>query len=419
MHAELRYAVATLALAATPLAAADLTMFHSWSNESEIKALNVFVDALKAQGHTVSELAVPHEQSEAGGPIVALVIAGTPPNIYLTGNADIFRDIRDRGLGQTVGEVFDEVGATENFPPAVREAVKIDGEVRKIPSGIHIDGMLYYNMHVAEEAGVDPTSWTSIDAMFADMEKVKAAGFNFMGMGGNTFQAGYLTHALVAAVAGPEIYQRFYALGAEGKPDVTVLDEPALKEAIATFRRITDQADEGWVNRQWNETTNTVISGQTLMHYHGDWMKGQWKANEKVLGEDFNCIILPGTKALAVTVDGMGILGGDTVSEEQLAAELEMASIVVDPVRNAEFASLKGSTPVRLDAPTDKLDACNKLVLDSLQKENFWVLNPFYISDSDWINSVWNTMFTFQGDPSMTTDDAIAMLRDEYDAIFD
>jgi hypothetical protein len=115
--------------------AADLTIFHSWSNESEIAALNVFVDELKSRGHSITELAVPHEQSCAGGPIVSLVIAGTPPNIFLTGNADIYRDIRNRGLGQTVGERFDEIGATPNFAPPVREAIKVDGEVRKIPTG--------------------------------------------------------------------------------------------------------------------------------------------------------------------------------------------------------------------------------------------------------------------------------------------
>lgn len=415
---HLRHTAAALALVATPLSAADLTMFHSWSNESEIAALNVFVDELKSRGHTIRELAVPHEQSEAGGPIVALVIAGTPPNIFLTGNADIYRDIRDRGLGQTVGEHFDEIGATENFPPAVQEAIKIDGEVRKIPSGIHIDGMIYYNVEVAEAAGVDPTAWTSIDDMFEDRQKVEDAGYNFMAMGGNTFQAGYLFHALVAAVGGPEVYEKLYRVDADGAPDPSVFEEQGLRDAIETFRRITEQADEGWVNRQWNESTNTVISGQTLMHLHGDWMKGQWKANDKVLGEDYNCINIPGTKALAVTVDSMGILGGETVSEEQLAAELEMASIVVDPELNAEFAAFKGSTPVRVDAPSDRLDACNRLVLDSLAKEGNWVLNPYYISDGDWIVSIWNTMFTFQGDPGMTTDDVIEMLRDEHDAIF-
>lgn len=94
------------------------------------------------------------------------------------------------------------------------------------------------------------------------------------------------------------------------------------------------------------------------------------------------------------------------------------ASILVDPVNNAEFAFYRGSTPERVDAPADRLDACNKLVLDSLAKDGISVLNPFYISDGDWVNSIWNTMFTFQGDPVMTADDAIAKQQDEYDAIF-
>ena len=392
--------------------ATELQLFHSWSNESEIAALNVFVSEFESRGNKITEMSVPHEQA-GSSPLVSLVIAGTPPNVFLTGQADFYRDLRDRGIGQTVGEHFDEIGATENFPKIVQEAIKVDGEVRKIPSGIHIDGIIYYNMAVAEAAGVDPTSWTSTDEMFADMQKVNDAGYTFMAMGGNTFQAGYLFHALLAGVAGEDIFYRFYT----GTPDVTVFEEQGLRDTIALFRQIVSQTDEGWVNRQWNESTNTVIAGQALMHLHGDWMKGQWKANNKVLGEDYNCINLPGSKALSVTVDAMGILGG--VSEEVLAAELEMASIVVDPVKNAEFAAFKGSTPVRIDAPADKLDACNKLVLDSLQKPGFSVQNPFYHGDTDWINSVWNVMFTFQGDPDMTADDVIEALKEEHAAIFD
>lgn len=46
------------------------------------------------------------------------------------------------------------------------------------------------------------------------------------------------------------------------------------------------------------------------------------------------------------------------------------------------------------------------------------MLNPFHISDSDWINSIWTTMYTFQGDSDMTTDDVVETLRSEYEAIF-
>ena len=154
------------------------------------------------------------------------------------------------------------------------------------------------------------------------------------------------------------------------------------------------------------------------MHIHGDWMKGQWRANGKVLGEDFNCINLPGTKALAVTVDGLGILGAAWTRRAARGGGGIRRQSSSTRRSTPSSRSVKGSTPVRIDAPADKLDACNKLVLESLKKPDFWVLNPYYISDADWINSVWNTMFTFQGDPDMTTDDVIEMLRQEYEAIF-
>ncbi|WEX12165.1 hypothetical protein [Chelativorans sp. AA-79] len=59
-----------------------------------------------------------------------------------------------------------------------------------------------------------------------------------------------------------------------------------------------------------------------------------------------------------------------------MGTEFQMASIAVEPVKNAECASYERSTPVRVDAPEDKLDVCNKLILDSLEKDNFCMLNP-------------------------------------------
>src|SRR6185312_11743802 len=134
------------------------------------------------------------------------------------------------------------------FPETVLKAITIDGDVRKIPTAVHIDGMVYYNKAVAEKAGVDPTKWTSLADMWADEKKVEDAGFTFIAIGGNTFQAGYTFHALLAAVAGPEVYTRFYG-GTDGVPDETVFDEQGLRDTIDLFRKIASQTDEGWVNR--------------------------------------------------------------------------------------------------------------------------------------------------------------------------
>ena len=406
--------VLALTLVGLPMqvAAEELTLFHTWSNESEMAALNTIVDKFVADtGNTVTAASVPHETA-GESPLVSLFVAGTPPNLFIAADSSFFRDLASQGLSHDVGPLFDRIGATEAFPQIVLDAITIDGQVLKIPTAVHIDGMVYYNLAVAKAAGVDPASWTSLDDMWTDQQKVEEAGYTFIAMGGNTFQAGYTFHALLAAVAGPDIYNRFYA----ATPDPTVFDEPKLREAIEVFRRLAAATDAGWVNRAWNDTTNTVIAGTALMQIHGDWMKGQWRANEKEVGVDFGCLNIPGTQALSVTVDSFGVLGG--VDEATIAAEEAFAAIVVDPVVNAQFAFWKGSSPVRLDVPTDQLDACNTLVLDSLGRESFSVLNPSYIGDGDWINSVWNTMFTAQGEPDMTTDAVIEMLRSEHDAIF-
>ncbi|SHF76199.1 glucose/mannose transport system substrate-binding protein [Kaistia soli DSM 19436] len=392
--------------------ATDLTLFHTWSNESEMKALNTIIDKYQADtGNKVQAASVPHETA-GESPLVSLFVAGTPPNLFIAADASFFKDLDAKGQAFDVGPLFEKTGVTKALPETVLQAITIDGKVLKIPTAVHLDGMVYFSEEVAKKAGVDPTKWTSLDDMWADQKKVEDAGFTFIAIGGNSFQAGYTFHALLAAIAGPEIYNRFYA----DTPDKTVFDDPAVRQTIETFRKIAAQADPGWVNRSWNDTTNTVIAGKALMQIHGDWMKGQWRANDKKAGVDFGCLNIPGTKAVSVTVDSFGLLGG--VDATTAKAEEDFASVVVDPKINAEFAFYKGSSPVRLDVPTDKLDVCNTLVLDDLKKPNFSVENPFYIADGDWINSVWNTMFTLQGDPNMSTDDGIKMLKSEYDAIF-
>jgi glucose/mannose transport system substrate-binding protein len=405
-------AVLTIGLAPFATKAVELTLFHTWSNESEMAALNSILKSFEDKtGNTIKSASVPHETA-GESPLVSLVVAGTPPNLFIAAETGFYRDMRDKGLGQEVGTLFDKIGATPAFPETVRKAITVDGQIRKIPTGVHIDGMVYYNKKVAEAAGIDPAKWTSLADMWGDVSKVEKAGYTFVAIGGNTFQAGYTFHALLAAVAGVDVFNRFYA----STPDKTVFDDKGVRDAIELFLKIARQTDAGWVNRAWNDTTNTVISGKALLQIHGDWMKGVWKGAGKKLGEDFGCINIPGTKAVSVTVDSFGILGG--VKPDVLKAEEDFAATVVDPKVNAQFAFYKGSSPVRIDVPTDRLDACNLLVLDDLKKPNFSVENPFYITDTDWVNSVWNVMYAAQSDPKMTTDQVIKNLKDQYAEVF-
>lgn len=390
--------------------ATDLVIYHSWSAPPEIAALNVLKSGLEAKGHAWSDIAIPHDTGSNVN-LMSLITGGQPPNVFMESNPGVYRDIAGMGLGFPLTQWFNEQGIVEKLPAAVAASISVDGEIVKVPQALHIDGMVYYNMEVAEAAGVDPAAWTSVDAMFADFQKIRDAGYAPLAVGSQPFQVGYLTHALVAAIAGPDIYKKLY--GEEVDP--TALDDPAFAKTLETLRLFANEAGPEAQNRPWNETTNEVITGKALMQIHGDWMKGEWLGAGKVAGTDFGCIEIPGAQAVVVTVDAWGLLGG--TAEDVKTAELDFAAEVLDPAGQAKFAAAKGSTPVRLDAPAESLDACSTEVLRILDDPSQQVQNPHNTADADWQDSIWNVVFNFWSDPDMSVEDAIAQMHENYETI--
>jgi glucose/mannose transport system substrate-binding protein len=403
---------AALLMGAAPaVLAQELIVYHGWSTPAEVAALNSLRDALAEKDISWKDLAIPHN-SGVNVSLVNMVTGGNPPNAFVESNPGVYRDLAGIGLSLDLTELYTTTGIADNLAPVVRELSTVDGKFVKVPVALHLDGMVYFSKEVAEKSGVNPENWTSIDEMLADFEKVRAAGFAPAAVGSQAFQVGYLTHAMAAAIAGPDIYNRIYG----PEPDPTAFDTPEFRKVIEVVRAFSKEAGPEAQNRPWNETTNTVITGKALMHIMGDWMKGEWKAAGKEPGVDFGCIPIPGAKAIPVTSDAFGLLGGQ--SEEATQAELTFAATALDPTVSGTFAKFKGATPARLDAPADVLDACNEVVIKLLQVPDGTVQNPFNIIDSDWNQALWNTMFSFWSDPNQTAEDVIETLVDEHDAIF-
>ncbi len=289
---------AALLLSAVPVSAADLVIYHGWSSPAEVAALNILKTGLEAKGNTWTDLAIPHD-SGASVSLVNLITGGNPPNVFMESNPGIYRDLMSQGLSLDLTQWFNDNGILPNLPDSVRKVIEVDGKIVKVPTALHIDGMVYYNLEVAKAAGVDPQAWTSLDAMFADFDKIKAAGYIPLALGGQQWQVGYLLHALTAAVAGPDIYSGIYGTD----PTIETLDSPEFRATLEMLRKFQQNTDEGSINRDWNVTTNMVITGKALMQIHGDWMKGEWRAVGNEAGVDFGCVKIPGAEAIVVTVD--------------------------------------------------------------------------------------------------------------------
>lgn len=391
------------ALAVPGAGATELVVYHNWASPAELAALNVLREALETRGHSWVPLAIPHD-ANGNTDAVQLMDAGAAPNVFLQLQPDIYRTLEIRGKVLHLDEQFAKAGVLAQLPAVVRDAITIDGAIVKVPATIHADAMIYYNRAVAERAGIDPESWTSLDDMWADFDAVRAAGFQPIALGAQPWQVGYLTHALVASVGAPGVFDGLYG----HVTDPAVLYDASLLDVFAWLRRFQQEADEAAVHRDWNMATSTVINGTALLQLQGDWMKGEWRAAGKQAGTDFGCRFVPGAAHVPVTVDSWGLMGG--VSPEVEAAERAFAEAVVDPQVQARFAAAKGSTPVRLDA-RDAIDLCSKTVLEALDRPNFAVPTPHLTASPAWVSAVWVVANTFWNDPTMTPAEGVAALK--------
>jgi len=388
-----------------------LKVNYNWTSPAETAAIKVLQKHIAEMGVKWQDFAVVQHDTGANITVVNMISGGNPPDVFLEASPGIYRDIKKMGLGFPLDDIFKQVGATQNFADAVKKNITVDGEMVKAPVAVHLDGMLFYNKEVAQKAGVDPTTWKSMDDVWAAFDKVKAAGFIPIAIGSQKWQEGYLFHALMAAY-GTDAYDGLYA----PQPDTAVFDSPSLKRVLGILRQFQQHTDPGATNRDWNITTNLVITGKALMQIHGDWMKGEFKAAGKVPGKDFGCINIPGARAVSVTVDAWGFLKSSDPAVTE--AQKKFAAMVVDPKISAEFALQKGSTPVVLNAPTDNLDECNKIVLETLKDPARQKPNPHNTADADWFNATWDVIDRYWNDPNMTSDQAIAELKKAHDAIF-
>ncbi len=401
----------TAALAALVIGTAradEQVVYTNWSHTSEEAALKVLRDAWEKQGHKWKDLAIAHD-SGVNVSLINMITGGNPPSIFMNSDPGLIRDMVKQGLGFPLTKLYTQSGVVNHFPPAVLRNITVDGEIMKAPVTLHIDGMIYYNKHVADAVRVDPKSWKSLDDFFAVYDKIKKAGYIPLAQGGNKFQEAYLLQALIAAEAGPDVYNKLYG----EKPDRAGIDSDGMRKALDRFRQISEHVDPGSPNREWNETTNLVITGKALMQIHGDWMKGEFRAAGKKLGVDFDCANIPGTKALVVTSDAFGFL--KTNNPETTKAEEDFALDAVDPVITAAFNAQKGATPVRDDVDPSALDACNKLVLDTLKDPNRQVPNPFNTADADWYRTIWDEADKFWTNKKETDADFIKAMQDAYD----
>ncbi len=343
--------VATAALFAGSAQASDVEVLHWWTSGGEAAALNVLKDDLSGQGIGWVDMPVAGGGGEAAMTTLrARVTAADAPTAVQMLGFDI-KDWAAEGVLGNLNEVATAEGWDAVVPAALQNFSKSDGNWIAAPVNVHSTNWVWISKPALDATGMGaPTTW---EELIAVLDAMKVNGITPLAHGGQAWQDATIFDAVVLSL-GDDFYK---AAMIDLDPDALGGDK--MVEAFNRMATLRGYVDDNFSGRDWNLASAMVINGEAGMQMMGDWAKGEFLRADKVPGQDFVCIRFPGTQG-AVTFNSDQFVMFDVASDEDKAAQLAMASSVMNPVFQSAFNVVKGSVPARTDVPNTDFDDCGK-----------------------------------------------------------
>jgi glucose/mannose transport system substrate-binding protein len=392
--------VASALLASTSVRAADVEVIHWWTSGGEQAAVSVFAREFEARTeHQWVDTAIAGGEN-ARSATLQRILGGDPPGAAQFNPGRQYEELIAGGLLLDLTDLAASENRTGFMRPAsTMAACTVDGHVWCVPVNIHSWNWAWASIPAFEKAGVPLPN--SFEEFIAAAPKLQEAGIIPFAIGGESWQINGAFGVLMTSMLGLE---KRAAILRDKDLDLATAELPAVFEAFRAFKQY---SDAGSANRNWNDTTNLVVTDQAALQIMGDWARGEFGVAGEKPGVDYACLALP-TSAPTVTTDGDIFLFPKQADPAVEAAQLEMASMMVNPQVQALFNNAKGSMPIRDDVDMSLADDCMKRGLEIIGNEA-----NIAESAGRWLSPDTNSQFNdliaqFWAEDSMTVEDAVA-----------
>lgn len=390
---------ASALLGSTAVQAADVEVIHWWTSGGEQAAVSVFAREFDALGGDkwVDTAIAGGEQARSA--TLQRILGGDPPGAAQFNPGRQYEELIAGGLLLDLTDLAASEGWRDFMRPAsTMAACEVDGHVWCVPVNIHSWNWAWASVPAFEKAGVElPTSFPDF---LAKAPKLQEAGIIPFAIGGESWQINGAFGVLQTSMLGLE---KRAAILRDKDLDLARAEMPAVFEAWRQFKQY---SDEGSANRNWNDTTNLVVTDQAALQIMGDWARGEFGVAGEKPGVDYECLALP-IESPTVTTDGDIFLFPKQSDPDVERAQLKMASMMVNPQVQALFNNAKGSMPVRDDVDMSLADDCMKKGLSIIGNEA-----NIAESSGRWLSPDTNSQFNdliaqFWADDSVTVEDAV------------
>jgi glucose/mannose transport system substrate-binding protein len=335
----------------------EVEIFSWWTGAGEEDALNALIDYFKEQYPDVEV----ENAAVAGGAgtnakavLANRMQANDPPDTFqVHGGAELMGWV-DAGKMQPLNDLYEEQGWSGKFPEELVDMVSKDGDPYSVPVNIHRGNVLWYNMQVFEENGLEPP--TTFEEFFAVADELQAAGVTPLALGDKEpWAAVHLFEDVLLGTLGPEEYKKLWT-------GELSFEDPSVREAVDAFGRMLEYVNDDHAARNWQDAAQLMANGDAAMNIMGDWAKGYF-VNDLNLApnEDFGWTTTPETEgSFMVVTDTFGLPEGADSPEDTR----KFLSVLGSAEGQDVFNPLKGSIPARTDADVSKYDAYGEQTIE-------------------------------------------------------
>jgi glucose/mannose transport system substrate-binding protein len=402
-------ALAALTLVPSLASATDLEVIHWWTSKGESAAVAQFAKAFDNDGqgdHWVDSAIALGETARKT--VMNRVLGGDPPGAAQFNPGREYEElIKNDQLLQ-----LDDIAAAGKWeeiirPKAIGAGCLVDGHWYCVPVNIHSWPWGWYSKTAFAKAGLaDPKNF---DEFVADAPKLKAAGIIPFAIGGdgNGWQIKGAFDQLMLEVLGIEKRDQMYS-----KKDLDIAGGPEVLKTLTELKGLKQFTDDGYANRNWNDTTNMVIQGKAGLQIMGDWARGEFSAAGMTGVKDFGCMIGLNEDNPIVSTDGDVIVFPKQKDPDKEAAQKRLAVLLISPAVQVAFNNAKGSMPVRADVDMSTADPCMQKALKAEDDPKRIASGVQRFITEDTTNEMNALISQFWSDDSMTAEQAQAKFVD-------
>ncbi|SFA49951.1 carbohydrate ABC transporter substrate-binding protein, CUT1 family [Parageobacillus thermantarcticus] len=338
-----------------------LEIFSWWTGAGEEDGLKALIKLFqeKYPDIPVENAAVAGGAGTNAKAVLASRMQGNDPpaTFQVHGGAELNEGWVAAGKMEPLNDLYEKEGWMDKFPKSLIDMVSKDGKIYSVPVNIHRSNVLWYNKKIFAENGLEPPK--TFDEFFQVAEKLKAKGITPLALGDKEpWTATHLFENVLLGTLGAEDYKKLWT-------GELSFDDPKVKEAVNTFKKMLDYINEDHSSRNWQDAAQLVGKGEAAMYVMGDWVKGYFVNDLKLkVNEDFGYVPAPNTEGkFMVITDTFGLPKGVKNPEDVK----KFLSVLGSVEGQDTFNPLKGSIPARIDADLSKYDEYGKQTIQDFK----------------------------------------------------